>query len=532
MDELENVGADSEAYLLDQLKRTVEERRAAMARIHDAYANDPRAKRPPLVAGMREFLNQPGFGGYGRSPSYGPIFKGADAQEKFLFENKVAPDLLALKEQEVDPFTKLFYRVKANQLRDKQDCKVINGSLVCYNAQTKAVDEVFKDVRNSPLYAKMLDMANTASLDKRREWDSEEQRTAWVVNEAERLTALATAKDRTRIGSPNPVGPESMTRPGAAGPQIITNGQVGTTPAQERPSQLTKEKDLRTAVGTDIESERVPQRSTSDFIAPTGENVFGQPAGTLKSERSGVQYDERSGKFVPLSQTEPRMLTGQDLATRDKLGTLHAEENAEDRKNLSELKKMNMSLQSMKGAMNEESTTFGPAHEILNKMGGYIAYIDPDAKLAQFAGNDAAYFANMMNLTRDKIQALGAGTAVSNLDLIVTQKSVGDLRNTREGNKKLFALMELHNAMLENGLKRKIEYFDKAKTYDKYKGQDGMTHIIRRTPSASGSSEYWIQSREDWIQEQVKAGRATAEQAAKDFDQQSYNSVSRLFKVK
>jgi hypothetical protein len=59
-----------------------------------------------------------------------------------------------------------------------------------------------------------------------------------------------------------------------------------------------------------------------------------------------------------------------------------------------------------------------------------------------------------------------------------------------------------------------------------------MTHIIRRTPSASGSSEYWIQSREDWIQEQVKAGRATAEQAAKDFDQQSYNSVSRLFKVK
>jgi hypothetical protein len=138
------------------------------------------------------------------------------------------------------------------------------------------------------------------------------------------------------------------------------------------------------------------------------------------------------------------------------------------------------------------------------------------------------YYANLMNLVRDKIKALGAGTAVSNLDLIVTQKSVGDLRNTADGNKKLLAVMELQNATMMSKLNNKLGYFDQGKTYDKYRGDASATHILRRSPK---TGEYWVQSREDWAAEQAEAGVVRSpKEADKFFEQEARNATKRMIK--
>ena len=138
-----------------------------------------------------------------------------------------------------------------------------------------------------------------------------------------------------------------------------------------------------------------------------------------------------------------------------------------------------------------------------------------------------------MNLVREKIKALGAGTAVSNLDLIVTQKSVGDLRNQPEGNKKLLAVMRLHNAMLEDRLRKKIAYFENNggngyQGYEEYKKSFGNepTHMVRRNPN---THEYVIQSRDQWLAEMKRANpKVPEEEIAAAWASRANQSVQNL----
>jgi hypothetical protein len=234
---------------------------------------------------------------------------------------------------------------------------------------------------------------------------------------------------------------------------------------------------------------------------------------------------------VPTPSRDITVKSARQLTMEDETAKKQVVEIDNTSKTLSDLRTMNQSIYALKSAAIEGGTTYGPAHELLNKFGGYLNYIDPDSTLAKMARNDAPYFGNMMDLTRDKIQALGAGTAVSNLDLIVTQKSVGDLRNDPEGNKKLFALMEFHNALLADKLEQKMNYWNSSDNPDlnKFKATDGMTHRIKAVPKANGKFEYELQSKEEFINEMEKRGYKR-EDLEKDFDRQAYASVRALFK--
>ena len=248
----------------------------------------------------------------------------------------------------------------------------------------------------------------------------------------------------------------------------------------------------------------VPQTPV-DMSSPVGDPLVGPPSVDLKSE--------------------------QQKETEKALGEGYAKENTADRQSLTDLRQMEQSLKVMQEIMNSGVNTSGQAHELVNKFGGYLNYIDPNGTLAKSAGNDAVYFSNMMNLVRDKIAALGAGTAISNLDLIVTQKSVGDLRNTPEGNAKLAAIMELQNATMQSKLNNKLDYFDDNKSYDKYRGSADPTHLVRASRLPSGDTRYWVQTREGWINERVKNGDyKSAEAAERAFNNAATQATAALIK--
>jgi hypothetical protein len=202
------------------------------------------------------------------------------------------------------------------------------------------------------------------------------------------------------------------------------------------------------------------------------------------------------------------ILSPRQLEANKETGKNDANDIAETKKQLSAFRSANENLRPMEAILLSGQHTSGALHETLNKVGGYFNYLDPDNSLAKAAGNDAAYFGNMMNLVRDKIQALGSGTAVSNLDLIVTQKSVGDLRNTPQGNLKVLGLMKLFNATMAELGQNKIDHYDNSnETLKGYKSRAEPTHALRATRHAYGDGvimSYDVQSKSEWIEEQKR----------------------------
>ncbi len=224
-------------------------------------------------------------------------------------------------------------------------------------------------------------------------------------------------------------------------------------------------------------------------------------------------------------------MTPEQRANREQAGKDAQKEYEETKSSLTSIRNMAPSIDAMKAVLsNPKLANVGPLHDQLTKLGGYMSYIDKDSTLAQSVNNTPAYFSNMMNLVRDKIKALGSGTAVSNLDLIVTQKSVGDLRNTTEGNKKLLALMELQNATLADRMSAKVSYYENSG--NSFKGYEGKikdsfnepSHIIRRDPD---SGEYYIQSRNDWIAEKARLMKKNPQEIASYWKREA-NKATRL----
>jgi virulence-associated protein VapD len=181
----------------------------------------------------------------------------------------------------------------------------------------------------------------------------------------------------------------------------------------------------------------------------------------------------------------------------------YADENAADTAAISALRNQAPSINVMKSVLSNPNFSImsGPLHEQLVSVAGFMNYIDPNSKIVKVGDTVPVYFSNMMDLVRDKIKALGAGTAVSNLDLIVTQKSVGDLRNTPEGNKRLLAIMELQNATLNDRLQRKVGFYEGNK--NGYEGYEKFAKGFGNEPSHAvirneNTGNYRIMSKDEW----------------------------------
>ena len=335
------------------------------------------------------------------------------------------------------------------------------------------------------------------------------------------------AMERPAVTPAEEVASAMGTEPGAVAP-------IGTAPMSGKP--------VEAAINDLVSREKVlaQQLKMGKIDKPTYDQrklVLAEEYRRIAPEGSGfhprdiIPPDQPvSGSVVgqPPAASGMKILTPQQRAAQQELGQLHAKENSADREAYSSMQRLEESRAVMSDIINSGVHTSSPMHELLSEAGGFMSLIDPHSKLAKMAGNDQMYYANLMNLVRDKIKALGAGTAVSNLDLIVTQKSVGDLRNTADGNKKLLAVMELQNQTMMAKLGAKNSYFDTGKTYDGWKGNSSATHILRRSPS---TGDYWVQSREDWVAEQVKAGTVRNDKEAdKFFDKEARAATKRMIK--
>lgn len=262
----------------------------------------------------------------------------------------------------------------------------------------------------------------------------------------------------------------------------------------------------------------------------------------LTAEKNAIQAGISSGAgSTPIPQSPvpaKTFLTPQEKQAQETAGKMEFEKYSKSKEDLENVRKMNESMRTMEGIITSGKNTSGQAHEFMNKLGGYLNYIDPKGTLAQSVGNDAAYFANMMNLVRDKIKALGAGTAVSNLDLITTQKSVGDLRNTPQGNLKVLALMKLANATMQEIGERGVGYYDENGSYKGFKPGNDPTHAIRYKRINAGGREnlmnFEIESKDEWIERVRQANngklppQATLDSAWKKY---ADDSVKGMFNV-
>lgn len=95
----------------------------------------------------------------------------------------------------------------------------------------------------------------------------------------------------------------------------------------------------------------------------------------------------------------------------------------------------------MKRAVESDNTTHGIGAETVATLQN-VAVTLGDKDLAARASTNEQYIGDVANLVREKIKALGSGTAISNTDLLFTKQSMPDLLKTKQGKLKIFDAMQ------------------------------------------------------------------------------------------
>jgi hypothetical protein len=514
---------DEIKQLLAELPSWIQQRNDAMGGIKRAYDEDPRLKETPFQAKVRGMFNNDAPTNAAYSVARGS--EAEQAQKEWLFKHKLGREEAVLKNLDLDTFDKMYSAVAKNVAKNaakkdyKGDFKVIGDAGVAWNPNTQTVEEVYRNERNSPLYGKLYDSFLAQSLKPELRFENDEQRLAWVIQKTEAAMKAAKATDKTRIGSPDPYPTDGgFHRPGMDPNVLPKPVQFSFTP-----DQLAKFKDP--AYLAHVKKAMLPEE------AAQFDTWLKEQAPTLAQQLAPVASAAK--EQVARTTGGPQLMTPEVLKMKGTQYENYAKEHAADKDALKSSLSMIPSMSVMKSILSNKDMRFmsGPLHEQLVAGAGYLNYLDPDSKFVK-AGNDVpTYFSNMMNLVRDKIQALGSGTAVSNLDLIVTQKSVGDLRNNPEGNKKLLAIMDLQNATLNERLGKKINYFESGgKGYEGYDkiaitGASEPTHIVRRDQN---TGNYYVQNKDEWIKEWSTKKRMSPEEIAKYWKSEANDATAKL----
>lgn len=184
-----------------------------------------------------------------------------------------------------------------------------------------------------------------------------------------------------------------------------------------------------------------------------------------------------------------------------------------------------------------EATTLGGMSsgvlaENLQKAGNLVSYFDPNSTLSKYASNSEAYELHLMDLVRTKIQALGAGTAISNIDLLVTKMAAGDKSLTVQGRLMLVGALKgaVENQRIEN--ERKIDYFNEHKDLKGYKPstdpQATMMPVMSKGPQGP-TMRYDVLTYQNFKDKMAKAHPNEVD--APDFDKIVRNSFKKQSQI-
>lgn len=464
--------------LLSELPKWTAERASALDRIKQAYDEDPRMRMTPAQARGRAMFNNANPYDPGYSLAMGRMAE--DEQNKYVRDSKVAREKAVFDALDLGTFDKLYTtvakNVKSGSSRGFSGHTVDGGSYVLNNdtgltewvkapvGATKFMTSVAKSMVDEAIKQGTYTpgMRDKIMQDAKNYYDLYTKAQPEVRMKIEQKLGISDQVSEDVFPTVN--GVPGIVKPGATvalgDPKLPGSGNF-------TPEQLA-------AIKADAAKDKT--------LLPHGSIV--QPA------------NSSAGNNVPLFKSP------QQIANEKAMGEGEYKVYEEYKDKLNSLQNANQQISAMEGMLEADKLNSGLFHEELNKVGGFLNYIDKDNKLAQYAGNDAAYYSKMMDLVRDKIKALGAGTAVSNLDLIVTQKSVGDLRNTPQGNLKIMALMKLANATMGSIMDEKVGYYDQDKrnTFQGYKRDTTPTHALKYRLLPTGNWAFDVEDKNSWIE--------------------------------
>ena len=400
-----------------------------------------------------------------------------------------------------------------------------------------SVTELYSTYKGSPIYLKLKESIEQAATDPSRKWPSEEAREAWKEQELSKALFTAYQQDSRRIGGEDvPHRFPGMEMSEGAVQQPMRRSTDRPAPAGEPIPNIdfSKERNLSKAT-----KDLVPESRDQMFQSYSNERNIEMIQGEL--DRRGISKEARAeleaqlreeekmlaqkkagGVPSPTAQTPsrapgtaamPTYYSPEQRKADETLGAEQAKQFTEYKDQVSSFRNMDRAIDSMQGILASGKTTAGAAHEMMNKMGNWINYIDPNSSLAKATHNDAVYYGKLMDLVRDKIKALGAGTAVSNLDLIVSQLSLGDLRNTPEGNSKLLGLIKTHMKILMREQQNKIRYYEENGTFKGWKAEDVDPYVVLPRRNKEGFVTWDPLAKEDWFKMTKRANPKATDEA-------------------
>ena len=126
----------------------------------------------------------------------------------------------------------------------------------------------------------------------------------------------------------------------------------------------------------------------------------------------------------------------------------------------------------------------GPLANFNQELGKFALYLGAGEDVKKRVAAGEQYFAAAADAVRDKIKALGAGTAVSNVDLLFTRQSVGDLTNTQQGRALIIKAMKADVQNIQNLSKAADTHF-RGQGKGSLSGFDPQQHV-QILPELSG----------------------------------------------
>lgn len=512
---------DEMRALLGELPNWIEQRKGALQRIQQAYDQDPRMRETPLQAQARGmFANgRPGDAGYATAMGEYERQKLQDYQ----LQQKLAREKSTLEALDLGTFDKLYSSVQKNLASSKDKQQMVGSAdqgWWAYNFDTGEkkllIPGTLQEKQKARLRESIYDRLKTEGGDQ-SEWAKKADELSHAIiykYSPEQVESYlnsgvpAVAGEKVASNSPYP----EVKTPSIVQQKFGDKVETALVSGQGEDAQFNKDVETALASYSDLKI------SDDEKIKRAYEYASKLNPGVISSAKPVTKTIPSVPGVITKTPEQKKLLETQFEN--------YSKEYDSDRAAISALRNQAPSINVMKTVLSNPDVKYvsGPLHEELVAVAGFMNYIDPTSSIVNVGDTIPAYFSNMMNLVRDKIKALGSGTAVSNLDLIITQKSVGDLRNTPEGNKKLLAIMELQNATLNDRLQKRVAYFegnkDGYKGYEEYANGFGSapTHMILRNQN---TGDYKIVGKDEWL----KQGEVVLRNAGKPVTEDNLNKL-------
>lgn len=217
-----------------------------------------------------------------------------------------------------------------------------------------------------------------------------------------------------------------------------------------------------------------------------GKDIF------FRSDDRGNTYDMSGGLINGGLQPRPQVpLVNIDnkaeAAGLKKLSEEEAQLVSELKKNAIGGAKLLGPLNRMEQLNNSGNVAQGPLANFNQELGKFAIYLGAGEDVKKRVAAGEQYFAAAADAVRDKIKALGAGTAVSNVDLLFTRQSVGDLTNTQAGRALIIKAMKTDVENIQK-LSRVSDAHFRGQGRGSLSGFDPSKHVTVLPELASGDA--------------------------------------------